>query len=50
MIVLLHGVDFTALREQFPSLERDGIIPNNIIRKPIEVSKLIERIELEILT
>jgi two-component system, OmpR family, response regulator ChvI len=37
-----HGVDFTALREQFPSLERDGIIPNNIIRKPIEVSKLIE--------
>ena len=37
-----HGVDYTALGEQFPSLERDCLIPNNIIRKPIEVSKLIE--------
>jgi two-component system, OmpR family, response regulator ChvI len=45
-----YDVDYAALREQFPSLERDGIIPNNIIRKPIEVSKLIERIELELLT
>jgi CheY-like chemotaxis protein len=45
-----YDVDYAALGEQFPSLERDGIIPNNIIRKPIEVSKLIERIELEILT
>ena len=45
-----YDVDYTALREQFPSLERDGLIPENIIRKPIEVSRLIERIELELLT
>jgi two-component system, OmpR family, response regulator ChvI len=45
-----HGVDFTSLREQFPSLERDGLATKNIMRKPIEVSRLIERIELEILT
>ena len=37
-----YDVDYTALREQFPSLERDGLIPENIIRKPIEVSRLIE--------
>jgi CheY-like chemotaxis protein len=43
-------VDFTALGEQFPSFEKDGLIPKNIIRKPIEVSRLIERIELELLT
>ena len=43
-------VDYTALREQFPSLEKDCLIPKNIIQKPIEVSKLIERIELELLT
>jgi hypothetical protein len=42
--------DYTALREQFPSLEIDCLIPKNIIRKPIEVSRLIERIELELLT
>jgi hypothetical protein len=38
------------LGEQFPSLESDGIISNNIIRKPIDVSKLIKKIELELLT
>jgi DNA-binding response OmpR family regulator len=43
-------VDYTALGEQFPSLEKDCLIPKNIIQKPIEVSKLIERIELELLT
>jgi two-component SAPR family response regulator len=36
-------VDYTALGEQFPSLERSSLIPKNIIRKPIEVSKLIEK-------
>ena len=45
-----YDVDFTALGELFPSLEKDCLIPKNIIRKPIEVSKLIERIELELLT
>ena len=45
-----YDVDYTAIEKQFPSLEKDCLIPNNIIRKPIEVSKLIERIELEILT
>jgi two-component system, OmpR family, response regulator ChvI len=45
-----YDVDHTALREQFPSLEKDCLIPKTIIRKPIEVSKLIERIELELLT
>jgi two-component system, OmpR family, response regulator ChvI len=45
-----YDVDYVALKEQFPSFKRDGLIPNKIIRKPIEVSKLIERIELELLT
>jgi two-component system, OmpR family, response regulator ChvI len=45
-----YDVDHTELREQFPSLEKDCLIPKTIIRKPIEVSKLIERIELELLT
>jgi CheY-like chemotaxis protein len=45
-----YDVDYTALGEQFPSLEKGCLIPKNIMRKPIEVSKLIERIELELLT
>jgi DNA-binding response OmpR family regulator len=43
-------VNYTELRKQFPSLEIDCLISKNIIRKPIEVKKLIERIELELLT
>jgi hypothetical protein len=38
------------LREQIPSLELDCFISKNIIRKPIEISKLIKRIESELLT
>ena len=45
-----YDIDYTALREQFPSLEIDCLIPEKIMRKPIEVSKLIKRIELESLT
>ena len=45
-----YDVDFNALGDLFPSLEKDCLIPKNIIRKPIEVSKLIEKIELELLT
>jgi two-component system, OmpR family, response regulator ChvI len=45
-----YDVDYTALGEQFPSLEKDCLIPKNIMRKPIEVSRLIEGIELELLT
>ena len=44
-----YDVDFTAMGELFPS-EKDCLIPKNIIRKPIEVNKLIERIELVLLT
>jgi hypothetical protein len=44
-----YDVDHTAFRE-FPSLEKDCLIPKSLIRKPIEVSKLIERIDLELLT
>jgi two-component system response regulator ChvI len=42
--------DVAALREQFPSFEVHCLIPEDIIQKPTEVSKLIERIELELLT
>jgi DNA-binding response OmpR family regulator len=45
-----YDVDFNALGDLIPSFEKDCLIPKNIIRKPIEVSKLIERIELELLT
>jgi CheY-like chemotaxis protein len=45
-----YYVDYTILGEQFPSLEKDCLIPKNLIPKPIEVSKLIERIEQELLT
>jgi two-component SAPR family response regulator len=37
-----YDVEYAALGEQFPSLERDGIIPNKIIRKPIEVSNSLQ--------
>ena len=40
-----YDVDHTTLREQFPSLEKDCIVPKNIIRKPIQIAKLIKRIE-----
>jgi CheY-like chemotaxis protein len=45
-----YDVDYNALREQFPSLEIDCLILENIMRKPIEVNRHIERIELELLT
>jgi len=45
-----YNVDYASLREQFPSIGIDCIVPKNIIRKPIQIAKLIERIELEILT
>ena len=45
-----YDVDYDALREQFPSLEIDCLLPMGVIRKPIQVAKLIERIELELLT
>ena len=35
-----YDIDYTALREQFPSLEIDCLIPEKIMRKPIEVSRL----------
>ena len=44
-----YDVDFTTYRDQFPS-EKDCVIPKNIIRKPIQIAKLMERIELELLT
>jgi two-component system, OmpR family, response regulator ChvI len=45
-----YDVDYNALREQFPSLEIDCLLPRGVIRKPIQIAKLIERIELELLT
>ena len=45
-----YNVDYTALREQIPSLELDCFISKNIIQKPIGISKLIKRIESELLT
>ena len=45
-----YDIDYNALKEQVPSLEIDGDVPKDIIRKPIEVSKLIERVEMVLLT
>jgi DNA-binding response OmpR family regulator len=45
-----YDADYTALREQIPSLESECLISKNIIRKPMEISKLIEAIESELLT
>ena len=45
-----YDVNYTALREQIPSLELDCLNSKNIIRKPIEISKLIGAIESELLT
>ena len=45
-----YDVDYKALREQFPSLEIDCLLPMDIMRKPIEIRKLIKRIEVELLT
>ena len=48
--ISVYDIDYTALREQFPSLEIDCLVPENIMRKPIEVNRLIQRIELELST
>ena len=45
-----YDVDYASLRELFPSIDIDCIVPKNIIRKPIQIAKLIERIELVLLT
>jgi len=45
-----YSVDYASLGEQFPSIGIDCIVPKNIIRKPIQIAKLIERIEFELLT
>ena len=39
-----YDVNYTALKEQIPSFELDCLNSKNIIRKPIEISKLIEAI------
>jgi DNA-binding response OmpR family regulator len=43
-----YDVDYNALSEQFPSLEIDCFILKDFIRKPIEIRKLIERLEIEL--
>jgi DNA-binding response OmpR family regulator len=45
-----YDVDYNALKEQYPSLEIDCLLPMDIMRKPIEIRKLIKRIEVELLT
>ena len=45
-----YDIDYNALKEQVPSLEIDGDVRKDVIRKPIEVSKLIERVEMVLLT
>jgi hypothetical protein len=47
--VCAYDLDYNALSEQFPSLEIDCFILKDFIRKPIEISKLIERLEIELL-
>jgi CheY-like chemotaxis protein len=49
-VCFMSEYDMDALREQFPSLELDCFNSKDIIRGPIEVSKLIERLETELLT
>ena len=45
-----YDVEYTALREQINLLELDYFKSKNVIRKPIEISKLIKEIESELLT
>ena len=45
-----YNTDYTALRDQNPSLDLDYFSSKKILRKPIEISKLIEGIESELLT
>jgi hypothetical protein len=45
-----YDADSKALKKQFPSLNIECLIPKDFIRKPIEISKLIERLEIELLT
>jgi two-component system, OmpR family, response regulator ChvI len=37
-----YNVDYNALREQFPTLEIYCMLPKSVIRKPIQMAKLIE--------
>ena len=45
-----YDVDHTALKEKIPPLELDYFVSKYIIRKPIEINKLISAIESELLT
>jgi two-component system, OmpR family, response regulator ChvI len=45
-----YDVEYTALREQINLLELDYFKSKNVIRKPMEISKLIKEIESELLT
>ena len=46
--VTAYDTDYAALREQYPSSDLDCFIPKNILRKPIQLRKLIEEIESEL--
>ena len=37
-LISAYDVDYDALREQFPSLEIDCLLPRGVIRKPIQIS------------
>ena len=42
-LISAYDVDYDALREQFPRLELYCMLPKNVIRMPIQIAKLIER-------
>ena len=37
-----YDVDYASLRELFPSIDIDCIVPKNIIRKPIQIVSLLK--------
>ena len=48
--VTAYDTDHAALREQYSSLDLNCFIPKNILRKNIELRKLIEEVESELST
>jgi CheY-like chemotaxis protein len=45
-----YDVGYDAFREQFPTLEIDCMRPKSVIRKPIQIANLIERMDVELVT
>ena len=48
-LISAYDVDYDALREQFPSLEIDCLLPRGVIRKPIQIAEAYRKNRVRII-